>query len=414
MQTGFRGWWVVAVAFLAQFAALGFSIIILPLFAQPIVDEFSISMTEFNSVMVPFNIVMTLSGPVVGPMLDRRSIRAIMAGGALLLASSLFLMSLAETPLHLGLILGIGPALCVTLLGPLPAMTVVTRWFEQQRGRAMGIVSLGPSIAGLLLTQLCGALIEQVGWRMTLRWFSAGVFLLVPLIWAVIRNRPEDIGQVPDGDPARAPQAAHASGPPAWSMRSLASSQAFWVLALGFGILFAFLGAWQTNVGKFTYDLGYGMQEAVWMLQAGALLGIPGPIVFGLLADRRDPRTLTWIAALLLIVAFAVFRAHPDLAILLGASGLVGGAAGGVTPLYAALLARTFGPASFGTAMGNAGAVMMPFTAAAALLRGYLRDASGSYDSGLLAAIAGFAIGSAVLALLPGRARVATPVAPAS
>jgi sugar phosphate permease len=414
MQTGFRGWWVVAVAFLGQFAALGFGIIIFPLFAQPIQEEFSISMLQFNSVMAPFSIVMTLSGPVVGPMLDRRSIRGIMAGGALLMAASLGLMSLAKTPLQLGLVFGIGPALCVTLLGPLPAMTVVTRWFERQRGRAMGIVSLGPSVAGLVLTQLCGGLIEQLGWRATLRWFSLGTLLLVPLIWAVIRNRPEDVGQVPDGDASRPAQAAHASGPPAWSMRSLVSTRAFWVIALALGVIFGFLQAWQANVGKFTHDLGYGMQEAVRMVQAGALLGIPGPLLFGWLAERRDARTLVWIAMLLLIVAFSVFRAQPGLPVLLGASGLVGGAAGGVTPLYAALLARTFGSASFGSAMGLAGVVMMPFTAVAPPLLGQLRDASGNYDSGLLAVIAAFALGSAVLALLPGRAPVATPVAPAS
>jgi cyanate permease len=328
---------------------------------------------------------------------------------------SLGLMSLATAPWQLGIFFGVGVALCVTLLGPLPAMTVVTKWFERQRGRAMGIVLLGPSIAGLLLTQLCGALIEHVGWRATLRWFSLGTFVLVPLIWLVIRNRPEDIGQLPDGDAASGAPPAHAGGGTlAWSMHSLVSARAFWVLAVGFGVIFGFMQAWQANIGKFTHDLGYEMQEQVQMVQAGALLGIPSPLLFGWLAERRDARTLTWIAVLLLVAAFAVMRALPDLPLLLAASGVVGGAAGGITPLYGALLARTFGPASFGTAMGLAGLVMMPFTAAASPLLGQLRDASGSYESGLLAIMAGMAVGSILLGLLPGRAPVPTPVAPAS
>jgi sugar phosphate permease len=297
----------------------------------------------------------------------------------------------------------VGVALCVTLLGPLPATTVVTKWFARQRGRAVGIVSLGPSIAGLILAPLSGALIDQLGWRATLRWFALATLLLVPAIWAVIRNRPEDVGQVPDGEAAAAALAGHEAGPPAWSVRSLASARAFWVLAVALGLVFAFLQAWQANVGKFTHDLGYGLREQAWMLMAGATLGIPGPLVFGWLAERRDPRVLVWISLGIQIAAFALLRAQPGLPVLLAASALVGGAAGGLLPLYAALLARVFGPASFGTAMGLAGVVMMPFTAAAPLLLGQLRDASGSYASGLLALVAAFTLGAAVLGLLPRR-----------
>jgi len=402
MATGFRGWWIVAVAFLAQFASLGLSIIVYPLFAQPIQAEFSVSMLQFNLAVAPFTAVMTLAGPVVGPWLDRGSIRAIMSAGALLLSGSLALMSVVTAAWQLGALFGFGIALSVTLLGPLPATTVVAKWFTRQRGRAIGLVSLGPLVAGLTLSILGGALLASQGWRATLRWFSLGALLLVPLVWTVIRNRPGDLGQFPDGEAAG--PAGHGAGEVSeWSTRALLSARSFWVIALAVGVIFGFLQAWQPNVGKYAEDLGHGLREQSWLLAIAALTGMPATVIFGWLAERIDPRTLIWGSVSALVAAFAVLRSGPELPVVLAACAVVGGSSGGLMPLYAALLARTFGPASFGTAMGLAGLVMLPFGVVAPLLLGRLRDQTGSYTVGLLLVIAAFALGAAVLALLPRR-----------
>jgi MFS family permease len=414
MSSGFRGWWIVGVAFLAQFASLGLSIITYPLFADPIQDEFAVSMMEFNLVGAPFTVVMTLAGPIVGPMLDRYSIRAIMASGALLLAASLALMSFATAPWQLGALFGMGVALSVTLLGPLPATTVVAKWFERQRGRAIGVVSLGPLAAALLLSLAAGALIESVGWRATLRWFSLGALLVVLPVWLVIRNRPEDIGQEPDGGSAGGAALDHFAAMPAWSTRALLSARSFWALALALGLVFGFLQGWQLNIGKYGDDLGYGVQQQSWLLVAAAALGIPGTVLFGWLAERRDPRLLLWFSIAVQVTAFAVLRTRPDqLYVLLLASAALGGTGGGLMPLYAALLARSFGPASFGTAMGLAGLVMLPFGALAPPLLGQLRDASGNYESGLLLLIAALVVGAAILGFLPRRESAAAQAVPA-
>src|SRR4030095_1580653 len=182
MSSGFRGWRIVAVPVLGEFAATGIAIISYPLFAVPIQHEFGVSMLQFNLPLTPFSIVMTLAGFVVGPLLDRRSIRAIMALGGLVLAITLALMSLATTAAQLGFLFAIGASLSMVLFGPLAAMTVTAKWFERQRGRAIGVVSLSPLAAGVLLPQLCGALIEGVGWRATLSWLSLGTAAVVPLV----------------------------------------------------------------------------------------------------------------------------------------------------------------------------------------------------------------------------------------
>ena len=89
----------------------------------------------------------------------------------------------------------------------------------------------------------------------------------------------------------------------------------------------------------------------------------------------------------LLIVVFAVFRSLPGHGVFYGFLSFFALVAGGVLPVYAALVARVFGPASFGRVMGSAGLVMLPFGFAAPVVAGALRDSAGSSSRGSVKAL---------------------------
>ena len=75
---------------------------------------------------------------------------------------------------------------------------------------------------------------------------------------------------------------------------------------------------------------------------------------------------------------------------------------GALMPVYAAFIGRLFGAQSFGTVMGLGGLVMLPFGAAAPILAGVLRDASGDYTLALGLFVAAFLAGAAlILAVRP-------------
>ena len=81
----------------------------------------------------------------------------------------------------------------------------------------------------------------------------------------------------------------------------------------------------------------------------------------------------------------------------------VGFFAGGVMPVYMALVSQIFGPASFGLVLGIAGIVMLPVGFAAPPLAGALRDAYGNYNAALLLFAGGVALAALLLAgLRPG------------
>ena len=104
------------------------------------------------------------------------------------------------------------------------------------------------------------------------------------------------------------------------------------------------------------------------------------------------------------MASFAVLRLEPGFGLLVAAFVLIGFSAGAMLPVYASLIARMFGPVSFGQVMGLAGLVLLPFGTLAPPVIGLLRDTSGGYGSTLLLLIGSFAISCAVLGLLRGHA----------
>jgi MFS family permease len=421
-EAGFRGWWIVGVAFLCSATSTGFAIITYGLFLTPIIAEFGISVRDANVGLSLLTAVMVLAGPVIGPLLDRHSIRAIMSLGALLTAAGFGLMSVVGRAWQLGLLLASLVAVGVAMMGPLSATTVVAKWFERKRGQAVGVASMGPPAGGLLLAPLAGWLIESVGWRGTLRVYALVTLIVVPLIWAIVRNTPQDIGQQVDGGGgAGADDAALAHDPiPAstriWSTGEVLHSTAFWSLALCVGMVFGFAGGWNANAPRFAEELGYTTQQASLLLGIGAGLGIAGTLLLGTLADRFDNRRLLWVSIAGQIACFGillgVLRTQAGFGPLaVGWLGF-GFIAGGMLPVYASLIGRIFGPASFGKVFGLAGLVMLPWGALAPPLVGWLRDSTADYGASLWLMMGAFTLGGLALLALripqgasaPGRA----------
>ena len=128
----FYGWWIVGVAFVGQAISIGCTSYTFGLFQGPISAELGASSTQFNLGMTFFSVAMAFFAPFLGQLLDRHSIRGIMALGGALMAAGFFLMSLAPSLLALGLLFGVAVGLGAATLGPLGASKVVANWFVQQ------------------------------------------------------------------------------------------------------------------------------------------------------------------------------------------------------------------------------------------------------------------------------------------
>ena len=85
--------------------------------------------------------------------------------------------------------------------GWLPMMTVINNWFDKKRSMAMGLGGIGFSLGSFLLVPALAWFVvpDNVGWQTTS--MSLGIFFLLIAypITRLIRNSPEEFGEVPDG-----------------------------------------------------------------------------------------------------------------------------------------------------------------------------------------------------------------------
>ena len=400
----FIGWRIIAAAFLIQAVALGCTFSAYGLFLEPIEAEFGASRAQTLLGLSVLNLVVTSLGPGVGWAIDRGPLRPLMIAGTLLLASGFALLARATGLWQLTLALGLCVGSGVALVGPLPCTTLIANWFVRRRGTALGIAATGITAAGVFIPPLTAALIEGLGWRITLLTYGAlCVAVLLPVIAALVIKRPEDVGQQPDGD-ARAFSPLGAEAAPGVSLRLFLREPNFWLIGLVFGLAFSGTTAFLSNAVPLARSLGADPQSASYILSCVAACSLLGKLVFGALIDRVDRRVALWLSLALQIAAWLVFLSGPDYALLLAASTLWGLSMGGLWPMYGALVGVVFGRAAFGRAMGLLGFVMLPISGGIPPLAGHIYDLTGSYTAMLAPFVGVYGLSAALLALvrLPG------------
>lgn len=81
--------------------------------------------------------------------------------------------------------------------GMVPLTLVISRWFQDRRGFALGLMAAGTGISTILAPPLLTAAIQTAGLRFA--FWAEGVFglTLTLLVLLLIRDRPEDVGLTP-------------------------------------------------------------------------------------------------------------------------------------------------------------------------------------------------------------------------
>ncbi len=389
-------WYIVALTLVNQALALGVLVYSFALFVVPWLDEFEVSRSKVMLAILSFQIVTGLLSPVLGRYMDQFAMRLLVLSGALTMSLGLFLLSLATefwqiVALHVTL-LPVG----MILTGTLASQTMVSKWFIEKRGLAIGVSSMGTSLGGLSVPLVTAWLIVEQGWQgayLVLAMLS--LILLVPLNYLVLRHDP----------PILRLQASETSGVEmkTWTTRQILESWAFWIPVLALIPINAAFGGTQFNLGAYMSDLGYGQAVAAQLIAITSGAMIVGKLFFGSLGDRVDHRKLYWLMAGLLLVSMYFYEGSPGRPALFLAASLQGFATGGVMPMMGIMYSSRFGTLSFGRVLGLVNLFLM-IGSFGSILSGWIFDLTQSYD----AAFQIFALlllpGTIVMYFLPAKA----------
>lgn len=200
----YYGWKIVAaILFILTFTSgLGFynhAIYLNALATQPAFDVQSASFA-----VSVFFLSGGISGLFVARIVQDYDVRLCITGGAVIASLSLSALALVTTIWQLILVytfLGIGFAASALI----PATTLVTRWFQQKRARALSIASTGLSLGGVVLTPLCVLIVDRVGFSMAAPIIGLLYLLgVVPATWLWLRPSPESMGLMAAGSSLKA------------------------------------------------------------------------------------------------------------------------------------------------------------------------------------------------------------------
>jgi MFS family permease len=375
------GWRVVGGTFTAQMFVIGFFTYAVSLLVAPVREEFGVSLEQVMYSLTAGTIMGLFLQPVGGILVDRVSVGRIMGVGTLLYALGLYGLANSTSLWQYIILFGITMAAANAFCASLTSSAVISRWFTRRRGMALGIAAVGTSVGGVIIPALISYWLSAYGWRTALELLALSVILvMLPMVVFNIKDRP---GSEAELDMADQGQAASTAPTPELGMADIARNPRFWLIGLSLGLLFASYTATLSNLTPYAINAGEGEERASTLIMAVAIFGLLGKLLFGMAADRISLKMGLWIAQGMVVLALLLLAAQPGYVLMLVATSLLGLAAGGMLPVWGAMMAQAFGLASYGRAMGLMGPLITLCVMPSFPIMGRLVDASGSYTSAL-------------------------------
>ena len=341
-------------------------------------------------------------GPVVAYLISRFGLRIVMLSGALI--STIGYTALAFSP-SMTIALGIcavfiGPG--VALLSSLPPAMLVSSWYPDARGRAMGIAYL-PILTTFI--PLIGIHIIQSAGLSSFYMAMAALHLMLSPIMAAVSEPPSAIS-------VERPVAGH--GSTAVTVRAVLASGFFWLILLGDGILNGTNIAGSAHIVPVAVDYGHSQEVGALLLSVSGGASIVGSLLAGYSCDRIGAARTLSVAALGLGLSWAVIATSGWLPSLSVSAFIVGMCGAAVFPPVSALVVQVFGIDALPKTLSMLGIMALPFTFSMSPAAGWLRDAFGSYTPVAVIFVSACAIAATSFFLLSRLTRTVPNVSDAS
>ena len=381
--------YVVATAFLSLFGIVGFALYGLPFFYDFMTKEYGWSRTFVTSGNALGKLLVApLFGFVAGWLIDRYGPRRLMVLGVLFVGVALVGLSFADSP-SLFYLFYIFNALGYVCGGPLPCQVLISRRFEKNRGKAMGIAYLGIGAGGALVPLLASGLEKHLGWHHALCALGFLIVLIaVPL--PLLLKEPKTAAAAKKQAPAMVP------------VRDILKNRNFYLLALGSMCSIGAVGGVIQHLKLYLRDLNYTQSGAAQVMSLVLFSSLAGRVLMGWLADRIS-RKRVMILIYLIVAATIPLLLVPDFPGRIYLFALLFGIGFGgdymIIPLMAGDL---FGVQALGRIMGIILVADGVAESTFPMLVGSLyNEAAKSYALGFTALIAVALAGAVIVAFLP-------------
>ncbi|MBI4288470.1 MAG: MFS transporter [Chloroflexi bacterium] len=402
----FYGWWVVIASVVIYATFLG-SHQSFAVFFKPIQTEFGWSRTVTATAFLVGGLAVAFLSPVIGALSDRYGPRRVITAIGLSSAIGYSLLSQVQVQWQFFgafVLESSGMAFWV------PLQTMVSRWFTQRRGLALGLTGIGGGIGQALYPPFAQYLIDRFDWRNAYIVLAGTMVVVVMSATQVLRGSPEDKGLRPYGEPeirGDGPFQSPQAGAPAFRIKEALRTRAFWMILVGCGFGSVTLQMVWVHLAPYVTDPGIGASSLVGatLLSIIGWSNLAGKVVLGGISDRIGARATLVICYGMAGLAMVWLVVARELWMLYAFAGALGFFYGGWIPMQAALVGSVFGLASMGAVLGGIQTGTQAAGASGALLGGYVFDRTGSYQVAFLIG-AGLFFTATMLVLLVRKPRL--------
>ncbi|MGV8094560.1 MAG: nitrate/nitrite transporter [Mangrovibacterium sp.] len=287
--------YIVITAFFSLFALVGFAYYGVPFFYDFMVQDFGFSRAEVTSGnAVGKLIVAPLFGFLAGWLIDKYGPRRLMMLGALLMGVALMGLSHSDN-LWMFYMFYVFNALGYVFGGPLPCQVLISRWFDKNRGKAMGIAYLGIGLGGAIVPILATNLESNLGWKYALIVLGVLVFVIAfPMSYFI-------------KDPYRAKDQNRMkvkSETTTMPIKHILKNPNFYLLAFGSMCAIGVVGGMGQHLKLYLRDLEFTQAQAANVMSIVLLSSLIGRVMMGWLSDLINRKYV--MILIYLIVATAI------------------------------------------------------------------------------------------------------------
>ena len=379
----FYGWWIATATFIILFIGLCSGFYTVSVFLEPIQQQFGWNRTQISLGFTIAALLVGLLSPLVGLAVARFGVKRVQLFGALVVGIGMTMGSFIQALWQfyaVYIIVAVGLA-CVSLV---PSQTIISHWFERHRGTAMGIIMTGLGLGGMVMVFIASMANDAYGWRWAYRLLGVLVLgIVVPTIMIIIKNRPEDLGLVPDGIAAPAAEASASQILKGLTVKEAFRTLPFHLTCLIMALFSIILGGLTMHAIALFRSYGVDQANTMWSLTLGA--SVLGRIVFGYLSDKISKKNLIVVSWIMHILSFGSIMLIADMNwFVWGFVLFYGLALGSFVTLLPLFVGERFGVEHFSKLIGIVGLFQVIGLALGSVLLGRIYDATASYADAVM------------------------------
>ncbi len=405
----FYGWKLVGILWFLYMVNMGFALYGGLIANTYMLKDVVMDRTTFGLGVTICLFALGLPSMLIAMSIEKWGARWTFAIGSMLIFVGSIIMSMATQPWHyfvgFGGFVGAGVGFATVM----PCSTLVTRWFQRFRGKAMALTMTAAGFGGFIGSPAINKILALNGGNWHQTWLIIGGIALAGLVVSLlfVKERPEDLGQVPDGkkeEPsARQDVAANKLQTSyLWTPAEAYRTKAFWLIVIaGHATFYPF---YFTGAHWVLHLKGFGLSAADAALGMGifTLVSVFGKMGGGVLLDKLAGRYVFIIG--ICITALGSFLGINANSLMLAyiASGLLGLGFGWTFVTSSTIIANYYGPFAFPKLFGLQYFIISVTCPLAGVIGGKIFDIFNSYTLAFYINIAVCALSIlAILCALP-------------